>query len=212
MRIFLIRHGESEWNRSRRYTGQQDVRLSALGQEQARRVGQRLTNEPLTAIYASPLQRARDTANAIGKVKRLPVTLRAELAEIHHGLWEGLTVEQVTQQFPDELARWRTTPHDVMMPAGESVAQVAVRAGSAFEHIVTAHCDDTLAICSHEAVLQVILLRALDLPLEYYGKWCFENAAITLLERSAQGCFRLAFLNDTCHLEGVRSDHMHQAL
>ena len=212
MKIYLIRHGESEWNRAHRYTGQQDVRLSALGQEQARRVAQRLEHEPLTAIYASPLQRARDTANAIGKLKRLPVNLHPGFSEIHHGLWEGLTVEQVTQQFPDELERWRTTPHAVLMPAGECIADVARRAGAAFDQIVAEHANGTLALCAHDAVLQVILLHALGLPLEHFGQYCIENAALSCLERDERGCFRLVFLNDTCHLEGLRSDHVHQAL
>jgi phosphoserine phosphatase len=212
MKIYLIRHGESEWNRTSRFTGRQDVRLSALGQEQARRVARRLEKVSLTAIYTSPLQRARETANAIGKLKRLPVQLCDGLAEIHHGLWEGLTVEQVTEQFPKELENWRRTPHAVKMPAGESIGQAAERAGAALNELVRAHDQGALVICSHEVILQVIVLQALDLPLEHYGKWCFENAALSLLEREARGSFRLAFLNDTSHLEGVRSDHARQAL
>src|SRR5574341_790027 len=163
MRIFLIRHGESEYNCYGRYTGQRDVPLSALGRRQAQQLARRLESEPLAVIYSSPLQRARETAEAI--------------------------------------------------PQGESLQQVALRAEEAFQRIVAEYHHGTVAICSHDAVLRVLLLQALGVPLEHFWKVYLENASLSLLEAHAGAAhFRLALFNDTAHLQSVRSDYKRQAL
>ncbi len=213
LKIFLIRHGESEWNRAHRYTGQRDAPLSELGREQARRLARRLVSEPLGAIYASPLRRAFETAHAIAESKSLPVTIDADLAEIHHGLWEGLTAREVEEKFPSEYGRWRAAPHTVVMPEGESLAEVARRAGASFERILTTSHGAPVAICSHDAVLRVLVLSALGLPLENFWAWRFENASLTVLESIFdQSQFRLTVMNETDHLENLVSSCDSQAL
>ncbi len=212
--IYLIRHGESEWNRLSRYTGQRDVSLSDLGKEQAQRVAERLKDARLSTIYASPLRRARDTARVIGRLTQAPVILEAGLREIHHGLWEGLTPEQVSERFPEEYALWRTRPHRVKMPHGESLAEVASRAEAVWRRVAVEQSGGNIAICSHDAVLRVILLAALGLTLERFWKWDFENASISVIQARDRGSadFRLVRLNDTSHLAGIFSDYALQAL
>lgn len=214
-RIFLIRHGESEWNQSHRYTGQRDVPLSELGKEQANRLAERLKDEGLSAIYASPLRRAYDTARAIGSAARLPVILETGLVEINHGLWEGLTTRQVSERFPVEYCQWRTQPHTVVMPQGESLADVAKRAETVLHRILVEQRGGKVAISSHDAVLRVLLLAALGLGLEHFWKWDFENASLSVIEARGDGdtpSFHLARLNDTAHLSGVYSEYALQAL
>lgn len=213
MRIFLIRHGESEYNCYGRYTGQRDVPLSALGRRQAQQLARRLESEPLAVIYSSPLQRARETAEAIAQVRGISLHLEAFLAEIDHGLWEGLTAIEVAAKFPAEFAQWQTHPHLCVMPQGESLQQVALRAEEAFQRIVAEYHHGTVAICSHDAVLRVLLLQALGVPLEHFWKVYLENASLSLLEAHAGAAhFRLALFNDTAHLQSVRSDYKRQAL
>src|SRR5919199_1272542 len=127
-KIYLVRHGESEWNRVHRYTGQQDPPLSELGWHQAECLARRLEAESLAAIYASPLQRACQTATPTAERLNLPILLDAGLAEIHHGLWEGLTSHEVAAQYGDGLAQWRAQPHLAVMPEGESLDEVGRRA------------------------------------------------------------------------------------
>jgi alpha-ribazole phosphatase len=212
--IFLIRHGESEWNSSRRYTGQRDVPLSDLGKKQAQRLAERLKDAGLAAVYTSPLRRARETAQAIGQLARVPVILEPGLKEIHHGLWEGLTAEQVSAQFPAEYALWRTQPHRVTMPQGESLAEVAARAEATWRRVVAEQRGSKIAVCSHDAVMRVLLLIALGLALEHFWKWGFGNASLTVIEArgDAANDFRLVCLNDTAHLAGVYSEYARQAL
>jgi alpha-ribazole phosphatase len=213
--LLLVRHGESEWNRQSRYAGQRDVPLSDRGKQQARRLADRLESEPLAAIYASPLQRARDTAIAIAERQRVPVTLEPRLAEIHHGLWEGLKANEVQARFPAVYTQWRTEPHRVVMPQGESLAELAARAGQVLTEVLAAYPSGKIALCSHDAVLRVLLLTSLGLSLEYFWKWHFANASLTVLESyddCGSSAFRLAGLNATAHLDGVHSEASLQAL
>lgn len=214
VRMLLVRHGESEWNRSSRYAGQQDVPLSALGREQARRIARRLAGESITGIYASPLQRARETASIIGQRVNVPVMLEPGFSEIHHGAWEGLTTVEVGSEFPDEYARWRVEPHTVEMPGGETLADVAGRSQATLARIIERQCDGLFVICAHDAILRVLVLRCLGLGLEHFWKWSFENASLSILEScdDERQTFRLVCLNDTTHLDGVCSESKLQAL
>ncbi len=208
----MIRHGESEWNAAHRYSGQLDIPLSPLGQKQALCLAERLATEPLAAIYSSPLRRAHHTALALADRKRLPVHLDDNLMEIRHGLWQGLTVDQVTAQFADDYSRWRTQPTQVVMPQGESLLDLARRVQD-FQRVIGEQREGALAICSHDAVLRVLTLSLLGLALEHFWKFSFENASLTILDSiNSANCFRLTTLNDTTHLNGIRSDHATQAL
>ncbi len=210
--IYLIRHGESEWNHSGRYTGQQDIALSPLGRKQAEQVAQRLSGEPLAVVYTSPLRRARDTGEAVARVSHTPIRVDQDLAEINHGAWEGLTAAEVAARYPDEYEQWQHAPEQVQMPGGESLNDVARRCCDVFERLIQEHQDAAIAVCSHDAVIRVLLLSALDLPLAHFWKWRFENASISMLESHVAHRFRLALLNDTTHLAGARARYEGQAL
>lgn len=214
-KLFLVRHGESEWNRSSRYAGQQDIPLSELGVRQAERVATRLLDVQLTAIYSSPLERARETAAVIHRVTGRPMIVEPNLAEIDHGLWEGLTTSEVRRNFASDYVRWRSQPHTVKMPRGESLADVAERAQMVLRRLTTEQHNGRVAICSHDAVLRVLVLKCLGLPLEHFWKWSFQNASVSVLEASDEcsgAPFRLACLNDIAHLGGACSEQTVQAL
>src|SRR5690349_21420110 len=121
MRMIVVRHGESEWNRIHRYQGQADVALSDLGQRQAEALAQRLRNEPLDAIYTSPLQRAARTAEAIARFHpSVPFCTESALLEINHGAWEGKYFHEINAEFGEGLREWRAHPTRSQMPGGES--------------------------------------------------------------------------------------------
>ncbi len=215
VRLLLVRHGESEWNRASRYAGQRDVPLSELGQAQAVRLAERLHDEPLDAICTSPLRRAHDTAAAIASRKRMPVMIEPRLMEINHGLWEGLGAQEVERRFPGQYALWRMEPQRAIMPEGESLAALARRAAEALSDLLSAFPRGKIAICSHDAVLRVLLLQALGLPLEHFWKWEFANASLSIVDAcgaNAPSAVRLAQLNETAHLAGMRSEMALQAL
>lgn len=211
--LYLVRHGESEWNRLSRYAGRSDVPLSSVGREQARRLAERLEREDISGIYASPLQRASETASIIGERLGLPVVIEPGLAEIHHGAWEGLTAHQVRAEFAREYAQWQAQPHRVLMPGGEALADVAARVKAFLGQIRSRADHANFVVCSHDAVLRVFLSECLGLGLEHFWKWSFENASLTTLQAlDHPDTFRLAGLNDTAHLAGIQSEYAAQAL
>src|SRR5688572_22009358 len=125
MRMIIVRHGESEWNRIHRYQGQADAPLSELGARQAEALAHRLRNERLAAIYTSPLQRAARTAEAIARHHpSVPFFTEPALLEIDHGEWQGKFIHEIVEQFGDGLREWREHPTRAQMPGGESFSNI----------------------------------------------------------------------------------------
>ena len=103
--FLLVRHGETNWNRDRRFQGHADPGLNRTGREQARALADELAGEPIVAIYASDLARARETAEIIGERVAAPVVLDRELREIDVGEWQGLTWPEVEERYPEGVRR-----------------------------------------------------------------------------------------------------------
>ena len=111
MRILLARHGETPWNAEGRYQGQADIPLSEVGESQARALGQRLKDLRIDRAVASPLSRARRTAEmALGESRAAMLSLDHGLAEIAHGEWEGLLASEINARDPKLMQAWRETP------------------------------------------------------------------------------------------------------
>lgn len=203
LKLYLVRHGESAWNVKHLYTGQQDVALSELGELQAERLAETWGALEFDAIYASPLKRAHDTAKPTVLAKEMALQLDARLAEIHHGAWEGSPAAVIREQYADEYLAWRTEPHRVKMPDGESLEDVARRVNDFLQDLYAEHDDGSILVVVHDAILRVIILQTLGMGLEYFWRWRFDNASVSMVERIADGYFRLAALNDVHHLDGV---------
>ncbi|PRH83774.1 histidine phosphatase family protein [Arenimonas caeni] len=215
MRILLARHGETPWNAEGRYQGQRDIALSETGEGQARALGQRLRELPITRAVASPLSRARRTAElALGDERAGLLTIDPGLAEIAHGDWEGLLASEIRARDPERLRAWRESPATVQMPGGgESLGQVLERAWPAF----AAACEglgeaDTLLVVAHDAVNRVILCRILGLSLSRL--WSFRQAPTTLnlLEGSGVDALEVVRLNDCQHHTPLFGEAVHRAL
>ena len=128
MRLLLARHGETPWNAEGRYQGREDIALSATGEAQARALGERLRARRIDRALASPLSRARRTAElALGPDRASLLSIDAGLMEIAHGSWEGLLAPEIRERDPERARAWRETPDEVQMPGGESLQQVLDR-------------------------------------------------------------------------------------
>ena len=179
MRILLARHGETPWNAEGRYQGQEDIPLSPVGEGQARALGERLREVTITRAVASPLRRARHTAELALGQRDLPLTLDPGLMEIAHGTWEGLLASEIREADPERLRLWREAPHEVLMPEGESLQHVFDRAWPAFARATEGLGDgDTLLVVAHDAVNRVLLCKVMGLPLARL--WTFRQAPTTL--------------------------------
>ncbi|WP_242108490.1 histidine phosphatase family protein [Luteimonas aquatica] len=214
MKILLARHGETPWNAEGRYQGQEDIALSAIGEAQAAALGERLGEVRIDRAVASPLARARRTAElALGASRAQALTLDPGLMEIAHGTWEGLLASEIRERDPQRLQAWRDAPDSVQMPEGESLQQVFDRAWPALARA----CEglrpaDTLLVVAHDAVNRVLLCRVLGIP--FSRLWTFRQAPTTLnlLEGDDVDHLDVVRLNDCAHHTPFFGEAVHRAL
>ena len=197
-RVFLIRHGETDWNREGRFQGKMDIPLNGLGTAQAEAAAKALERANIDRVVSSPLSRAAETALPAASFAGLSVEMNVDLKEIDHGLWECHTAEEVEKLWPGMLALWHSAPEKVTMPGGENLENVQIRSWKAFEEVL-AGPGERVAIFSHDAVIKVILCRVLGCPLSSFWRFRIANGSITLLEAGEKG-LSLHVMGDACHL------------
>jgi broad specificity phosphatase PhoE len=180
--LWLVRHGQTDWNVEGRWQGQADPPLNTEGRAQAEALAARLNGIAFAALYASDLQRARETADVIARKIGRPVSLDARLREINQGEWEGMLSEQVQREYPAEWAARALDPLRARAPQGELVAQVAARAWAAADDIVRAHPVGPVLIVSHGLALATLLCRARGLPLEAARELIPDNVQPEVIE------------------------------
>ncbi len=214
MRILLARHGETPWNAEGRYQGQTDIPLSSVGETQATALGLRLKDVQIDRAVASPLARARRTAElALGEARASMLTTDPDLLEIAHGDWEGLLASEINDKDPVRLRAWREEPDTVLMPNGESLRQVLIRSWQGLSRATEGlGAGDTVLLVAHDAVNRVILCRVLGLPIARL--WTFRQAPTTLnlLEGPDVDHLELVRLNDCAHHTPFFGEAVHRAL
>lgn len=200
MRLLLIRHGETAHNAGQMTLGREDVPLNERGLLQAESVRMALQDEPISAIYSSPLQRAKATAAPLAKALGLTVGIQDGLIEMDVGEVENQTFAELAERFPDFLKEWRSERvADLNMPGGESLRQVQQRAWAALEAIRDNHADETVAAVSHNFVLLTVLCRVMGIDLSGFRRLRHDLGAVSIVEFNDERTFLLS-MNDRCHL------------
>lgn len=197
--VLLIRHGQTDWNKTGRWQGHTDIPLNENGRRQARLLAQRLTTWPIRAIYTSDLNRAIQTATPLGaKLGIVPIEDPA-LRERNGGFFQGLTGEELQTRFGEE---WRRVRQDGFAPPnGESDSEVAKRVEAAFQRIVNRHKGEMIAMISHGGALRVLIRHILGLPLSQPTPFSISgNTGLSIIETNERGSI-LTRLNDVSHLE-----------
>lgn len=193
--LLLVRHGETDWNITHRFQGTTDVSLNAAGLQQAGHLAKRFENQHFDIIYSSDLSRALETAKRITKQ---PIRADARLREIHFGLWEGLHMPEIEEQYPVELAAWRK--HNIAPPKGEDVFQVAARANSILiEALEALEANQRALFVAHGGLIGVLVCLLLEQPPTKLWSYRFSNTSITEFGIFSWGNVLLR-LNDTRHL------------
>lgn len=204
--LLLARHAQTRSNVSGRYMGWMDEDLSDEGIRQAQRLAARLSGQPITAVYSSPLRRAQRTAEMIALPHGLTVQTMADLGEIRMGQWEGLFAADIQDRFPELWKTWRSDPSTIQMPGGESLTQVADRAMKALDHILQDNQGRQVVAVTHDVIARIIVARSLNVGTSIYRRLEVANASLTTVE-FFNGTCRLRCLNDTAHLRyGLSSD------
>lgn len=209
MRILLVRHGETQWNREQRFQGRRDIPLNATGVEQAIKVAEFLADQPLQLAFSSPLKRPWATADAIcnnhGNLILRPIP---DLQEISHGDWEGKLQSEIEVEYPGKLEQWQRDPASVQMPNGENLNQVWKRTRLAWQEILTTteaqFPEGTAVVVAHDAINKAVICQLFDLSPKAF--WTFKqgNGAVTVIDypEGKDGAPVLRVLNITTHLSG----------
>lgn len=203
--VWLLRHGETEWNVQRRLQGHNDSPLTELGLASARAVARRLLNAEPNVIYTSDLGRAHRTAEEIAGATQVPVRTELRLREKNNGIFEGLTQEEIAAQFPDEYARYKTRPVDYAPPGGESTLELRDRACGTLAELATLHPGGRIVVVTHGGIISVFLRDLLGMPLNQQRRFEVDNCGLTTLTYAADrpDPWRLVTLNEIAHLDEV---------
>ena len=199
-RIIAIRHGETAWNVDTRIQGHLDIPLSANGRWQAERLAEALRVEPITAIYASDLTRAWETAQSISKLQGLSVIKEVGLRERDFGEFEGKTFAEIEVLLPEQSLRWRKRDPEFYPAGGESLIALRTRVLQAAERLASQHPGEQIALVGHGGVMDVLYRAATRLDIQAPRTWALGNAAINRLLWTADG-FTLVGWADTQHLD-----------
>ncbi len=208
VRLLLVRHGETEWNRQTRFQGQIDVPLNDNGRGQAQKAGEFLQEVAIDFAVSSSMLRPKETAEIILKHHpHIKLELQDGLREISHGLWEGKLETEIEQEFPGELQRWRHQPGEVQMPAGENLQQVWERSAAAWQSIVQAATNNQLKtglVVAHDATNKALLCQILGLSPENFWNFRQGNGAVSVIDYPSglNGLPVLQAMNITNHLGG----------
>jgi probable phosphoglycerate mutase len=204
-RIIAIRHGETDWNAAARIQGHTDIALNARGLEQARLAAAALAGDPVAAVYASDLQRAWQTAEAIAAHHALPVQRDPALRERRFGAFEGHSFAALEPLHPELCSRWRHRDPDFAAPGGETLRDFAARAQAALLRIAARHPGQLIVVAVHGGVLDAFYRAATGQDLQAPRSFELRNAAFNRL-LYAQGRLSLIGWADTAHLEAALNE------
>lgn len=209
LRLFLIRHGETEFSTQLRYSGWGDPELTEKGRTQAKRSATRLAEllngHEVAAIFSSPLSRAKETAQIIqAELGEVQLKEAEALKELNFGTWEGLTFAQARQQDPTLHEAWVDNPADSAPPEGESIRELYQRVRSWRNGLDRHYSGNTLVVVSHVNVIKALVCQALGAGPGSVNRFFLDPAGISEIEfypPSAGACVRR--VNETGHLQGV---------
>jgi broad specificity phosphatase PhoE len=199
--VYVIRHGETAWNRKSVFRGRRDVPLDRRGALQAGLTAAALSGVELSGVYSSPLRRAVQTARRIAAPRGLDVTILPELTDMDFGDWEGRSHEQVARIDPEGLARWMQRPERSRAPNGESLAMARLRARAGLKRAIRENPGGTAVLVTHRVLCKLLLCEALGIGNEHFWAIRQDVCGISAI-RCEGGRLALLKLNDTCHLKG----------
>lgn len=198
--LYLVRHGETEWNRSGRFQGCIDTKLTENGLLQAQNVGEILKGK-FKYIYTSPLERASKTAEIIASISEKKFEIHEGLKEINFGLWEGLTPREMSEKFPLEYSQWRSDKYEGPLCGGDlSIRNASNRIKNTLLSMASKHYQSQIVCVAHGGIIKAALIGVFDWDMTMYHKIEIGNTSITKLEFDKELFPKLITLNDTNHL------------
>jgi broad specificity phosphatase PhoE len=201
--IILARHGETDFNASEKFRGRVDVPLNDTGLRQAELLGVYLRGDKIDVVYSSPLQRAVKTAEAVAAPHGLAVNIVQNLNDIDCGTWQGLTVTEVKEKYPELYQDWQDTPEQVRLPGGESLEDVRRRVVPFAQDAVMRCGEGRIVLVSHRVVHKVLICALLGLGNGSFWSFKLDTGGITRFSYDGNRVV-LTVHNDTGYLQPVR--------
>ncbi len=201
MDIFLVRHGESVWNKEQRIQGRKDPGLSEKGRQQAKALAGRLKKENIEIVYTSGLKRCVQTAKMITRETGSDARVFSGLEEIILGDWQGRTVEEVKRIYPKVYEAWLKAPSKAKIPGWEGIGRFTRRIDGAFRSVLTGNSASRICVVTHLGVITAYLSRVLDTDFDLLFKTIrLDNCGICKISYD-DGRSVIHFINDTRHLK-----------
>ncbi len=192
--IYIIRHGETDWNRQKRFQGHTDIALNDEGRLQAVRLAMKLADVlPFDRLVASDLLRARETAEILNRGYNTPIAVDEELREMNFGQWEGLNITAIQERWPDELQEWYTSGQ-LTVPGGESQEELFQRVWQRFRYWADQEDYHKMGIVCHGAVCGVLICGVLDRPHCEMQKYMLANTGMYVVTVEERGKYKLNVL------------------
>ncbi|MEN1759089.1 histidine phosphatase family protein [Anoxynatronum sibiricum] len=200
--IFLMRHGQTEWNVAERFQGSGDSPLTDLGKQEALKAGERLKVTKLSAIYASPRQRAMETAGLVASWHQLPVIPLPDVSEISLGSWEGKHYEEIRTIDPTGYEAFFRQPEAFQgTDGGEDFADVRQRAVNALEALANKHTNTKILVVSHAITIRVLLTHYLNCSINHLWEVAkIRQTSLSEIRFNAKG-IQVGLLGCTAHLD-----------
>lgn len=190
--FIFVRHGQSESNLAKVFTGQGHVNLTQLGQEQARKTAEYLKDRKIDVIYSSDLARAMQTAEPTARMHGLEILPNPAFREIFAGEWEGKLYTDLMEQYPESFATWRENIGLGHPDGGERVSELCQRVTAELERLLKRHRGQCVAVFSHATPIRALACRWFGKPIEEMAQvpWAV-NASVSIVEYEDDGSFRL---------------------
>jgi broad specificity phosphatase PhoE len=201
--IYLVRHGQTAWNKEEIFRGRADVPLDETGLKQAELAGEYFKGREIHAIYTSPQSRALQTAQKIAQFHNLKVQPLLGIIDMSFGKWEGRPHQEIRENDKEIYRQWVEEPHLVRLPGGESLDDVRVRVMAAMEEVIRNHPGKTLVLVSHRVVCKVLICAILGLDNSHFWQITQDTTAINLIQHR-NGKYILSLMNETCHLKPLK--------
>jgi broad specificity phosphatase PhoE len=200
--IYLIRHGETEWNKNGRFQGHLDIELSEEGLRQGELVSKKLENVNFQGIYTSDLKRAYKTAEIIAKPHQMPLKELIGLKEINVGIWGGMTLKEIKESYGEEFKKWNNDS-EYRVEKGESFNDLTLRVAETITNIMESHKGEAICVVTHGGVIKSYIGSLLELSTFSKRKFFIENCSITIVKMKEDGKLVLETLNDYSHLSSM---------
>ena len=205
--IYLVRHGQTAWNKEEIFRGRTDVPLDETGLKQAELAGQYFKSMEIHAIYSSPLSRAWQTAQKIAQIQQMKVEPLEGIIDMSFGNWEGHAHQEIQKMDSETYRQWVESPHLVKLPGGESLDDVRGRTMAALEEVLRKHSEKTIVLVSHRVVCKVMICAILGLDNSHFWQIAQDTTAINLIQYK-KGKYILSLMNETCHLKALKEERV----